>query len=92
MNNPSEVYRRVVTKAWTDPDFKARLLADPKATLAEAGAPVPDGIRIKIIEDTSDVINLVLPTSPAGEALSEQDLEKVAGGTFSAIFSCYEWC
>lgn len=92
MNTQSNAYSRLVTKAWTDPDFKTRLLADPKAVMAEAGLEVPEGIRLNIVEDTSDVINLVLPTSPAGEALSEQDLEKVAGGTFSAIFSCYEWC
>ena len=92
MNNQSNTYSKIMTKAWSDPDFKARLLADPKAVLAEAGVQVPDGIHMKIIEDTSDVINIVLPASPAGGALSEQDLEKVAGGTFSAIFSCYEWC
>ncbi|MCB0086453.1 MAG: NHLP leader peptide family RiPP precursor [Caldilineaceae bacterium] len=92
MNTQSNAYSRLVTKAWTDPDFKTRLLADPKAVMAESGLEVPEGIRLNIVEDTSDIINIVLPASPAGGALSEQDLEKVAGGTFSAIFSCYEWC
>ena len=80
-----------MTKAWSDPDFKARLLADPKAVLAEAGVQVPDGIHMKIIEDTSDVINIVLPASPAGGAVSEQDMEQIAGGTLPTIYLTCRW-
>lgn len=89
MNNQSNAYSKIVSKAWSDPEFKARLLAAPRAALAESGVQVPDGVRINVLEDSGDVINMVLPTSPAGEVVSEQDLEQVAGGTCSDILSLF---
>lgn len=89
MTNQPNAYTKIVTKAWSDPEFKARLLADPKAALAECGVQVPASMQISVHEDSDDVVNMVLPISPAGEALSELELEQVAGGTVSAILSCY---
>ena len=33
---------RVVAHAWANPDFKQRLLSDPRTTLAELGYDLPD--------------------------------------------------
>jgi hypothetical protein len=43
---------------------------------------VPAGVTVKIVEDSSSVVHLVLPAlAPAQKgALSEADLEKVSGG------------
>jgi hypothetical protein len=43
-------YTELVAKAWTDPTFKQRLLADPVATLRGEGAAVEDGVTIRILE------------------------------------------
>jgi hypothetical protein len=38
-----EAYGRVLAKAWSDPSFKAQLLADPPTALATLGITVPRG-------------------------------------------------
>ena len=63
----------VIAKAWADEDFKATLLADPKAALKAQGIDVPDGVTLNVYENTDQVIHLVLPKLPelalVGEAL-----------------------
>ena len=50
----------------------------------ELGRRLPEGVRVVAVEETQDTIYLVLPgTSMAGRedvALSDQELEAVAGG------------
>ena len=36
---------------WKDEALKARLMADPKAVLAEYDMPVPDGMNVKVVEN-----------------------------------------
>ena len=52
---------RVVARAWVDPDFKARLLADGTAAIAELGIAGPEG-NVRIVENTPEVHNLVVCT------------------------------
>ena len=70
---------RIVARAWRDPAFKARLLADPHAALKEAGVTVRDGVTVKVVENTDSHFHLLLPPKPSGE-LSDEALDKVAGG------------
>ena len=64
--------------------FRQRLLDDPKGTIEqELGSRLPEDVEVRVVEESTDTIYLVLPSaSPVGEAgeLSEQDLEEVAGG------------
>ena len=54
---------RVVARAWTDPDFKARLLEDAPSALAELGYSLPEaGTRLAVVENTSQVHHLVVCT------------------------------
>jgi nitrile hydratase len=53
---------RVVAKAWVDPDFKQRLLADGTAAIAELGLGGPEGDHILVMENTSAVHNVVVCT------------------------------
>jgi hypothetical protein len=75
----SAMYRRVVARAWSDPAFKAKLLADPHAALAMVGVPLAAGKTVRVVEDTDQIFHLVLPPRPAGE-LSDAELEYAAGG------------
>jgi hypothetical protein len=43
------------------------------------GLAVPAGVAVKVVENTDNLIHVVLPMPPSTE-LSEADLEKVAGG------------
>ena len=49
----------VVARAWTDPEFKARLLADGTAAIAELGF---GGVLLSVVENTPTVHNLVVCT------------------------------
>ena len=73
-------YAKVVARAWSDPAFKAQLLADPNAVLVAAGASVPPGVKIRVVENTDTLVHLVLPPRPADGELSDAALERVAGG------------
>ena len=53
---------KVVARAWTDPAYKERLLADGTAAIAELGFEGPEGELMVIVENTADVHNLVVCT------------------------------
>jgi nitrile hydratase len=53
---------RVVARAWVDPDYKARLLADGTAAIAELGFGGPEGDHMVVVENTPTVHNLVVCT------------------------------
>jgi nitrile hydratase alpha subunit len=53
---------RVVARAWVDPRFKARLLSDPRAALAEMGYAIPNDPGLVVLEDTEEVHHLVVCT------------------------------
>lgn len=53
---------KVVARAWTDPAYKTRLLADGSAAIAELGFSGPEGEYMVVVENTPDVHNLVVCT------------------------------
>jgi len=53
---------RVVAKAWTDPAYKARLLRDATAAVAEFGYTGRQGEHMMAVENTPRVHNLVVCT------------------------------
>jgi len=53
---------KVVARAWTDPDYKARLLEDGTAACAELGFEGPQGEYIVVIADTPECKNLIVCT------------------------------
>jgi nitrile hydratase len=52
---------KVVARAWTDPAFKSRLLADGTQACRELGLDVP-ALRLIAVENTPDVHNLIVCT------------------------------
>ena len=71
---------KIIARAWSDPAFKAELLADPHKVLTAAGIELKPGVAIKVVENTDTLHHLVLPPKPTGE-LNDADLDKVAGGS-----------
>ena len=53
---------RVVARAWTDPAYKARLLADATAAIAELGYSRSQGEHMVAVENTPDVHNMIICT------------------------------
>ena len=53
---------RLVARAWVDPEFKARLKADPKAAAAELGIDATTYAEIVVVENTEEAHHLVVCT------------------------------
>ncbi len=52
---------KVVARAWTDPEFKKRLLANGTSAVAEMGIPMGDAELI-VVENSKDVHNIIVCT------------------------------
>ena len=52
----------VVARAWTDPAYRQRLLADGTRAIAELGFGGPEGADIRVLENTDEVHNVVVCT------------------------------
>ena len=53
---------RVVARAWVDPAYRQRLLADGTAAIAELGFGGPEGEHMVVVENTPEVHNVVVCT------------------------------
>ena len=80
----AEMERTLVQTSLQDDSFRQRLLDDPKAAVEqELGRRLPEGVEVRVVEESAQTIYLVLPSATAvgeGEGLSDRDLEAVAGG------------
>jgi hypothetical protein len=72
---------RIVAQAWQDDTFKRRLLLNPMSVLDEFGLDVPAGVQVRVVENTDHLMHLTIPATPPERELSDDDLEKVAGGS-----------
>jgi hypothetical protein len=73
----------LVEKCWKDPEFKKQILADPKGMLERhIGTKLPGDLKIFVHEENAETLHFSLPPAPTNATeLSDEDLEKVAGGT-----------
>ena len=66
---------------WKDEALKARFMNDPKAVLAEYGMDVPDGMDVKVVENSDNTVHITMPMAPGGHhELSDEELSAAAGG------------
>jgi len=55
--------------------YRARMVREPRAVLAEFGTVVPDGVELTVWDSSAEVRYLVLPQRPAGtDGLAEGEL------------------
>jgi len=66
----------ITRRAIEDPDFRERLMEDPRSTIAEAtGQDIPEDVEVVVVENGPKTFHIVLPSGDLDlEALS------VAGG------------
>lgn len=55
------VRSQVLLKAKKDPQYKAQLQKEPKATLIAEGLPIPDSSTVTLLENSPDQVYIVLP-------------------------------
>ena len=82
-NTRRDIETALIEKCWKDPDFKRAVVSDPKGVLErQTGRKLPPNLKIVIHEEDANTLHLSIPPAPANVAeLSDDDLERVAGGT-----------
>ena len=75
------LYVNMQKKAMTDEEFRKEILADANKALAKlAGKELPEGVKIKVVEqDPAYTATFVLPDF-VSEEVDMEELEKAAGG------------
>ncbi len=56
-----KIFADVVAKYYGDPDFKAKVDADPAGTLRAEGMNIPAGIKVTLLFNTDKLMHVVLP-------------------------------
>ena len=82
----------VTLRAWSDAAFAEQLAQDPVAAINAAfGTELPTDLDLQLHHETSTTLHLALPPMPVippdSDELSEDDLERVAGGSFGIAAS-----
>lgn len=83
MNIPTraEVDALVRERLNSDSEFRAALLADPRAALsALLGLDLPGAVSVEVHEESLAHVHLVIPAADGDGEISEDELEMVAGG------------
>ena len=83
-----ELDEKIIARAWTDDEFRRKFAADPKGQFeAHLGTTLPDSLKMTVHEETPDSLHFVIPQKPPQnlDELSDEDLERVAGGATPLI-------
>lgn len=78
-----ELEEKIVARAWKDDAFRQKFVADPKGQFEEhLGTKLPEGLTMTAHEEDENHLHFVIPVKPREnlDELSDEDLEKVAGG------------
>ena len=74
---------KTVANAWGDPDFKARLINDPRSVLHDIGLMPPPHLELRVVENTAHKVHITLPapwadmSDPAFIQRMQQDSKSV---------------
>jgi hypothetical protein len=77
----------LIEKCWKDPGFREKVLKDPKGMLEGFfGKSLPSDYKVVIHEEDANTLHLAIPPAPSKVTeLSDEELERVAGGTELAV-------
>jgi hypothetical protein len=70
---------QIIAKAWADEGFKQRLLKGADTVLRDEGVDIPQGLEVRVVENTDKMFHIVLPPEPTRGALSFEQLAQAVG-------------
>jgi hypothetical protein len=74
---------KLISKAWADEKFKQRLMKNPASVLKEEGVEVQPGVQVRVVEQTEELVYLVIPKAPRTR-FSDDQLLDIATNRFRA--------
>lgn len=99
LNTRAELEKKLIEQAWESETFKEELIKNPRAVINRElkQQQIPENVEIEVLQETTNKVYLVLPQNPtpvgSGSELSEEDLEKVAGGiSICVLISSVDQC
>jgi len=96
MEKRKKLEQQLIEKAMKDPDFRKRLLENPKAVIQEVtGIEFSPSVNLRILEEDTNTVYLVLPCIPAplyDMELAETELEMIAGGRADSLLCTVFGC
>ena len=63
-----------------DPEYRARMEANPRKALAEQGMEFPESVEVRLVVNDADTLHFVFPPDP-NEPLLDESLSTVSGGS-----------
>lgn len=67
---PADLARKAFAKAERDEDFRKLLKDNPREAARQLGIPIPDNVRVEVVDKDEDVMYLVRPSSPVTAKVS----------------------
>lgn len=83
-----EIQDLVAKFAVENPKYRDALVKDPKSVIEKQLNTTLGDIKVKAVVESSDTAYVVVPHVPSEGELSDQDLEKVAGGFLDKNANC----
>lgn len=74
---------QIISKAWADDAFKQRLLSDTMAVLRKEGIEVQPNVEVRAVEQTKNLVYLVIPQKPMPH-FTDEKLLAIATSRFVA--------
>ncbi|TEB13164.1 NHLP leader peptide family RiPP precursor [Pelotomaculum propionicicum] len=86
--NRKELKEQIIKKAQVDREFKKALVENPKGAIGRLGVQLPAEVEVKVVEESTEVVYLVLPANP--DELTDEQLDNVTGGNGDVEYSYEE--
>ncbi|HWI41500.1 MAG TPA: NHLP leader peptide family RiPP precursor [Verrucomicrobiae bacterium] len=74
-------FAKLISRAWTDRDFLEKLRTAPEDAFKEFGIEIPQGMKVRVVENTTETVHFVLPQPPqGGEVPLGEQMDHDGGG------------
>ena len=82
----TDINAKINVKCWKDPQFKKKLLQNPRGAIEDLGCTLPSHTKVRIVEaHDQEIVFQVYPAPHNADSLPESELKKIAaaGGGLS---------